>query len=115
MVVAWRKSSWPTLVWGVAPLAVIAMVLGLWSLAGHRSNIGDITDRVHQVTADLPPSAGRIAASEGDNFRTETYVIHETPDAVARSLLASEREHLDSSARGAPRRGGGRGDRFRRG
>ena len=97
-LMAWRRSSWRMLAWGIAPLVLVAAVLVGWSLAEHRSNVGDITDRVHQVTSVLPPTASRTAVTEGDNFRTESYVIHDGLDAVARSVWASARAHLGATA-----------------
>jgi hypothetical protein len=68
LIASWRESSWRRLVWGVPSLAIVAIVLVGWSVAEDHSNAGNITGRVHQVTAVLPSSASQTGATEGDHF-----------------------------------------------
>src|SRR4051794_6605882 len=69
------ESSPRILLWGIPSIVVIVLVVVSWSVAEEHSNAGDVAGRVHEVSAVLPPSAQQTAISEGDNFRTELFVV----------------------------------------
>jgi len=97
-LIAWRRSSPRILVWAVAPSLVVLVALVAWVLADRRSNAAEIERRVRQVSEILPEGATRTAASHGDNFLTESYVIDSQVNVVAPAVWASAKEHLGRSA-----------------
>jgi len=98
VVASLGESSPRTLLWGIPSVAVIALVLVSWRVAEEHSNAGDVNGRVRDVSAVLPPSAQQTTISEGENFRTEMFVVDGDIKAVSASIWGAARAQLGHSA-----------------
>lgn len=73
----------------LSAVAVIAILVAGWVLADQRSNDRDIARRVDEIVHRLPAAADQTAQSSGANYRSRTFRVSGSPQAVAQPLYRS--------------------------